>query len=358
MRYGLNFFPSFRLSDMSTAAYYDQVLRLCERGDALGYTSAKCVEHYFHDYGGHTPSPIVMLSAIASRTQHLRPITGAVIPAFNNPIKLAAELAMLDNITNGRLDVGFGRAFIPKEFDAFHVDMDDSRARFEEGIEVIKRLWTEETVTHHGRFHQLDDIHLTPRPVQKPHPPIWIAAVLTEESFRWAGECGYHLMIVPFAGTLERTGALLQVYRGAWAAAGRPPGQEQIQVSIHVCVAETHAEALEAFKPCIARYIEVFSEAVSSWEGRASGAYAGYAQMVDAVRAQTAEKLMDGHTALVGTPNEVAEELRYLHSVLGDFEPSMQMNFGGMRDAEALRTVELFSTRVVPELAAASAPTR
>src|SRR5437773_8995351 len=116
MRYGLNFFPSFRLSDMSTAEYFDQVLRLSERADELGYTSAKAVEHYFHDYGGHTPSPIVILAAIAARTRRLRPITGAVIPAFNHPIKVAGELAMLDNISQGRLDVGFGRAFIPEEF--------------------------------------------------------------------------------------------------------------------------------------------------------------------------------------------------------------------------------------------------
>src|SRR5207248_707444 len=145
------------------------VLRLAGRGDELGYTSAKCVEHYFNDYGGHTPSPIVLLSAIAARTRRLRPITGAVIPAFNHPIKLAAELAMLDNLTNGRLDVGFGRAFIPEEFDAFGVNMDDSRAKFEEGVALIRRLWTEERVTHRGRFWSFENVRLNPRPVQKPH---------------------------------------------------------------------------------------------------------------------------------------------------------------------------------------------
>jgi Luciferase-like monooxygenase len=119
MRFGLNFFPSFRLSDMSTAEYFSLGLSLSERADELGYSSVKTVEHYFHDYGGHSPNPIVFLSAVAARTHRIRLITGAVIPAFNNPIKLAGELAMLDNISNGRLDAGFGRAFIPKEFDVF-----------------------------------------------------------------------------------------------------------------------------------------------------------------------------------------------------------------------------------------------
>jgi len=348
MRFGLNFFPSFRLADMSTAAYFDQVLRLSERADELGYTSAKAVEHYFHDYGGHTPSPIVILAAIAARTRRLRPITGAVIPAFNNPIKVAGELAMLDNISNGRLDVGFGRAFIPDEFDAFHVDMDESRERFEEGVEVIKRLWTEERVTHHGRFHDLDAIHLTPRPVQLPHPPVWVAAVLSEESFAAAGRQGYHLMLVPFAGSLERTAALLKSYTDAWTSAGHEPGAWRVQVSLHAYLAETHAEAVEGFKPPVDRYVEVFSEAISSWEGRASGNYAGYGKMVEAIRAQTAEKLIEGHTALVGTPDEVVEQLRYLRDVFGDVEPSMQVSFGGLSDREAFRTVELFATQVAP----------
>src|SRR5437867_8970662 len=140
MRFALNFFPSFRPSDLSTAAYFDQVLRMCERADQLGYQSVKAVEHYFHDYGGQTPNPIVLLSAIAARTRRLRPITGAVIPAFNHPVKLAGELAMLDNVSGGRLDVGFGRAFIPKEFEVFGISMDESRARFEEGIDIITRL--------------------------------------------------------------------------------------------------------------------------------------------------------------------------------------------------------------------------
>ncbi len=177
MKFGLNFFPSFRPSDLSTAAYFDQVLRMCERADQLGYRSAKAVEHYFHDYGGQTPNPIVLLSAIAARTRRLRLITGAVIPAFNHPVKLAGELAMLDNVSGGRLDVGFGRAFIPKEFEVFGISMDESRARFEEGIDIITRLWTEDRVTYQGKFHRFNDVHSTPRPVQKPHPPIWVGGM-------------------------------------------------------------------------------------------------------------------------------------------------------------------------------------
>jgi natural product biosynthesis luciferase-like monooxygenase protein len=348
MRFGLNFFPSFRLTDMSTAEYFSQGIRLAARADELGYASIKTVEHYFHDYGGHSPNPIVLLSAVAARTRHIRLITGAVIPAFNNPIKLAGELAMLDNLSNGRLDAGFGRAFIPKEFDAFGVNMDESRERFEEGIDIIKRLWTEERVSYNGKFHKLRDVRLMPRPVQKPHPPIWVAAVMSPDSFISAGRHGYHIMIVPFASNLERVRELVQMYREAWRDGGHQPGAEQIQSSLHCYVAETHEAAIDGFKRPVDRYIEVFAEAVRSWADKQSSQYAGYGRLVDAISGLTGAKMIDSHTALVGTPDEVIEQVEFNRDLIGDHEPSMQINFGGIKEREAFRTLELFATHVMP----------
>src|SRR5215831_5085872 len=113
MKFGINFFPAFRPNQKTTGEYYAQCLRVSERADELGFSSIKTVEHYFHDYGGLSPNPIVLLAAIAARTRRVRPITGAVIPAFNHPIKLAGELAMLDNISHGRLDVALaGLSFL------------------------------------------------------------------------------------------------------------------------------------------------------------------------------------------------------------------------------------------------------
>jgi natural product biosynthesis luciferase-like monooxygenase protein len=349
MRFGLNFFPSFRPSQLSTAAYFDQSLRLCERADQLGYHSVKAVEHYFNDYGGHSPNPIVFLSAIAARTRRLRPITGAVIPAFNNPVKVAGELAMLDNISNGRLDAGFGRAFIPKEFEVFGVSMEESRARFDEGIDIIRRLWTEERVTYDGKFTSFRDVRSTPRPVQKPHPPIWVAAVMSEESFVAAGQRGYNMMIVPYAGSIERSRDLVKVYRQAWRDAGHPPGAEQIQVALHCYVAESHREAIEGFRRPLERYVEVFSEALASWAGYTSSQYAGYTKMVESIIATTPDSMLENRTALVGSPEEVIEQVAVVRDVFGEVEPSMQINFGGIAETEAFRTLELFAARVMPK---------
>ncbi len=355
MKFGLNFFPSFRASDYSTAEYFAQCLRLAERADQLGFNSIKTVEHYFFDYGGHSPNPVVFLSAVAARTQRIRPITGAVIPAFNHPVKLAAELAMLDNISNGRLDVGFGRAFIPKEFEVFGVSMEESRARFEEGIDIVTRLWTEDRVSYEGKFHRFRDVHLKPRPVQKPHPPIWVASVASVESFIWAGQRGYHVMIVPYAGSIQKVRDMVRAYRQAWREAGHPPGTEQVQSSLHCYVAETHREAVEGAKPRIERYIEVFSEAVSAWATHQSAQYANYGKMVESIARTTIESMLEDHQALIGTPEEVIEQLEYHIDVFGEFEPSMQINFGGIGDKEALRTLELFASRVMPTVLSWSA---
>src|SRR5437763_16691723 len=93
MKFGLNFFPSFRPADRSTADYFAQCLRLAERADQLGFHSVKTVEHYFYDYGGHSPNPVVFLAAVAAGTPRIRPITGAVIPAFDHPLTRAVERA-------------------------------------------------------------------------------------------------------------------------------------------------------------------------------------------------------------------------------------------------------------------------
>ena len=352
MKFGLNFFPSFRASDCSTAQYFDQCLRLAERADQRGFNSVKAVEHYFYDYGGHSPNPVVLLAAVAARTRRIRPITGAVIPAFNNPIKLAAELAVLDNLSNGRLDVGFGRAFIPKEFEVFGVSMDESRARFEEGLDIVRRLWTEERVSYDGRFHRFRDVHLKPRPVQKPHPPIWVATVASIESFVWAGRQGYNVMIVPYVGGIEKVRGMVRAYREAWRDAGFPPGKEQIQTSMHCYVADTRTRAIEGARPRVARYIEVFGEAVSSWASHQAAQYADYGRIVRAIAGTTIESMLDGHQALIGSAEDVIEQLAYQREVFGEIEPSLQVNFGGIGDAEAFRTLDLLADRIMPKFAA------
>src|SRR5215510_1216894 len=194
MEFGVQFFPDVKPEQKSGAQYFDEALVLAEEADRLGFTHIRIVEHYFHYYGGYSPNPIVFLSAASQRAKRMRLVTGAVLPVFNNPLKLAGEIGMLDAISGGRLDVGFARAFLPHEFRRFGISPDESRARFHEGLDQIDLLLTQEGASHKGQFHAFENVTSLPRPTQKPRPKFYIAATQTMESFEFAARRGFSLM--------------------------------------------------------------------------------------------------------------------------------------------------------------------
>src|SRR6185437_517131 len=216
--------------------YFDECLRLVDLADDLDYTHIRTVEHYFEDYGGYSPNPIVFLAAAAMRSKRARLITGAVLPVFNNPLKIAGEVGMLDAISGGRLEVGFARAFLPHEFSRFKISPDESRDRFTEGMEQVRVLLEGERVTHAGRFHSFCDVTSLPRPTQKPRPPFWVAAFGTPQSFSEAGKAGHAIMAIPLTGTKMRE--LIDIYRDAWRAAGHP-GRGRVMLAFHMYCALT-----------------------------------------------------------------------------------------------------------------------
>src|ERR1700723_3551363 len=217
MQFGVQFFPDVRPEERSAEQYFREALDIAEEADRLGFSHIRIVEHYFHHYGGYSPNPVVFLAAAAQLTKTARLVTGAVLPAFNNPLKLAGELAMLDALCDGRLDIGFARAFLPHEFRRFGVSLDESRARFDEGMEQVRQLLEQENVTPAARFHDFRNVTSLPRPTQKPRPPFYVAALATKESFERAGTAGHGIMAIPMAG--GAMAELLGLYRGAWGGA-------------------------------------------------------------------------------------------------------------------------------------------
>ena len=163
MEFGLQYFPCVGPDQKSGQQYFDECLRLTEYADTYGYSHVRTVEHYFHPYGGYSPNPIVFLSALSQRTQKARIVTGAILPVFNNPLKLAGEIGMLDAICGGRAEIGFARAFLPHEYERFNIDLDESVARFDEGMEQIDLLLTGENVSHDGEFHSFRNVTSLPR---------------------------------------------------------------------------------------------------------------------------------------------------------------------------------------------------
>src|SRR6266852_5152210 len=253
MEFGVQFFPSVGPDRKSAEQYWTEALQLTQRAEQLGYASVRTVEHYFHPYGGYSPDPLIFLAAAAAVTRTIRLVTGAVLPVFNNPLKLAGQIGMVDAISKGRVEIGFARAFLPHEFARFGISMDESRARFDEGLEQVRRLLEEENVTAQGRFHSFEKVTSLPRPTQKPRPPFWIAALSTRESFENAGSLGHCLMGIPLAGA--HMASLLQTYRDAWTAAGHD-GRGKVMLAFHMYCADTSAKAAAVAREPLNQYLK------------------------------------------------------------------------------------------------------
>jgi alkanesulfonate monooxygenase SsuD/methylene tetrahydromethanopterin reductase-like flavin-dependent oxidoreductase (luciferase family) len=350
MQFGVQFFPDVRPEEKPAEQYFREALDIAEEADRLGYSHVRIVEHYFHHYGGYSPNPIVFLAAAAQRTKRARLVTGAVLPAFNNPLKLAGEIAMLDAISGGRLDVGFARAFLPHEFRRFARSPDESVARYREGIEQVDLLLREENVTHRGRFHSIENTTSLPRPTQKPRPKFYVAALNTPESFEYAGRMGYSVMAIAFVAAKMRP--LLAAYRETWKAAGHP-GQGEVMIAFHMFCDRDGERAHEIAAPLIDNYLRSLVDAASDWlDGRTSDDYPGYDKIIAGLRASNAADQMTTGAAWVGTPDEIARTIATMQQDFGGFEhASLQVNFNLMPFDEALASMRLFAREVMPRFA-------
>jgi alkanesulfonate monooxygenase SsuD/methylene tetrahydromethanopterin reductase-like flavin-dependent oxidoreductase (luciferase family) len=352
MQFGVQFFPDVKPEEKSAEAYFREALDLAEEADRIGYGHIRIVEHYFHHYGGYSPNPIVFLAAAAQRTRHARLVTGAVLPAFNHPLKLAGEIAMLDAISGGRLDVGFARAFLPHEFRRFGRSPDESVARFREGVEQVDRLLTAENVTHRGRFHTIENTTSLPRPTQRPRPKFYVAALNTPESFEFAGHMGSSVMAIALVASRMRP--LLAAYRQAWKAASHA-GAGEVMLAFHMYCQPDGEHARAVACPLLDRYLHSLVDAASDWlDGAASHDYPGYDRIIAALRASNAGEQIAAGGAWIGSPAEIAATIDRLRQEFGGFEhASLQVNFNTMPYAAALASLRLFAREVMPRFAAA-----
>jgi alkanesulfonate monooxygenase SsuD/methylene tetrahydromethanopterin reductase-like flavin-dependent oxidoreductase (luciferase family) len=347
MEFGVQFFPSVGPDEVDAQRYFDEALRIVELSEPLGYTHARIVEHYFKPYGGYSPNPLLFLTAASQRTRTMRMISGAVLPAFNHPLKLAGEIGMLDAISKGRLEVGFARAFLPHEFARFGVSLDESRARFDEGVAIVRRLLEEENVAFDGRFHRFAATTSLPRPTQKPRPPFWVAALASEESFANAGRLGYDIMAIPLAGA--EMARLISVYRAARQAAGHT-GPGRVMLSFHLFCHTDAAAAVRIARDPLNRFLRSLVDAAGDWvTGTSSADYPGYDKIFARLSEATFESAVAHGVAWVGTPAAIAAQIREYTQSVGGFEvASVQSNFNDLPYEDVARSMELFAREVMP----------
>ena len=300
---------------------YAELLELASGADRAGWHGAWIAEHHFSP-AGLCPSPPVLLGALAQRTARLRlGVMVSVLP-FHHPIEVAEQYALVDQISGGRLELGLGSGYIPREFEGFGVDPATKRERFDTSLELILRAFRGEAVTSTGPLAR--PVTLNVRPRQSPHPPITLA-VQRREAIPFVARRGFALALVPYAtvGSLDELAGEIREYRGAL-----PLGTKgHVAVAVHLCAGSPVAAARAALQ----RFLDSRRSTQSTF----------YLDKVQKdPRSAGAEAIEAAGFALFGSPAEVREKLGALDRA-GVDEILGIVDFGGLTLEESLRTVQV-----------------
>lgn len=335
MKFGV-FYQMPCAADQSPAQRYQDTIAQAQLADGLGFDAVWLAELHFNPRFSIMPAPLLVGSAIAQTTSRIRIGTAVHLVPLHHPIRLAEESAALDVLSGGRSIFGIGRGAIATHFQGYGVDQEEARERFIEGLEMVLGMWAEDDYHYHGKRYQADGITIAPKPVQKPHPPVYIASN-SADTFNLVGQLGHNILVAPTIVTVQ--GALdgLETYRAELAKNGHDPADRDVNVTVHVNVARDERKARRGFEQTINNYIGT----LRGGSGRGSA------------RAQTLdyETVLDEYAA-VGTPEQVAEKLDRLEGLYGPDGFICWFNTGGMIPHEEVQTsMTLFAQEVMPHFA-------
>jgi alkanesulfonate monooxygenase SsuD/methylene tetrahydromethanopterin reductase-like flavin-dependent oxidoreductase (luciferase family) len=349
MQFGLHFLLSCA-EGQSPVARYRATVEQAARAESLGFESVWPVEHHFNPAVSILPSPALLLAAIAERTTRLRLGTAIVQLALAHPMRVAEELATLDVLSGGRVECGVGRGGNPTHFAGFGVPMAESRDRMAEALEYIRRAWTEERFSFRGRFYEADDLTLAPRPVQRPHPPIRLAAN-SAETAEWAGHRGLPLIVASNVNPFPVLRELVSRYRAARAGAGHAPTADDVTLLMPVFVGASRERIERDVGPSVRQFARNAAAVAEPWLARAPESERPKLQaIVERARAMTYESVNDA-TGIFDTPDACVERLRWVQEELGPGRVICWFNFGGLVPHDrVMRSMEMFSSRVIPRI--------
>lgn len=332
MRFGTFHLLERPFSRSEADVYQAQLEQICE-ADALGFDRVWLTEHHFSS-APYVPevegeysisaSPFAMACAVARLTRNVRIGSAVKVLPLEHPLRTAEDVAMADILSGGRIDFGVGLGYRKYEFDGLRVPMDEKLPRFQEALKIILGVWTTEEYSYEGRFWNIPRLTLVPRPIQKPHPPVWIATRLgTAEQISYAVENDYRLLCA-WAPVSE-----LRATRDLMAEARRKRGLEREPFEFtclrHVFVADSDQEAVRQGRA----YIEYYMSSTALF--RPIGPH-------------------ERDEMIFGGPQTVIGKLRRLQDAAGVNNLICWMNFGGMPQDLVLRSMRLFAREVMPAM--------
>ena len=308
---------------------FQETLAIVRLADRLGFDSITKTAHY-SAYPFQMLQLVPMLARFTAEAPRVRLNAGVLLLPLLSPLHVAEEFATLDVISGGRVILGVGLGYRDVEFKAFGVPRTQRARRFEANLIAIKRLWTEDKVSMKAGHFELDEASCLPKPLQRPHPPIWVGANADRAVERAArlGDCWYIGPAVEIAA-VERQ---MDLYRRALDAAGKPFPAE-MPMRREVFVAKTRDEAIRLCAP----YLGAKYKAYHSWRQELPADDSGFDQNLES---------LVGDRFLIGSPDEVADQIVAIHRRLGVNHLVMSTEWAGMPESLAIETIEMIAKEV------------
>lgn len=342
MRFG--FFDQLPRADwQSESQRYQDILAQIEWGDELGFDTAWLGELHFIPSFSCLASPLMILAAAAQRTKRIRLGTAVTLLPLHNPVKMAEDAATLDVLSNGRLEFGVGRGATPVYFAGYNVPQEESRERFEESLEVILRGWTSERLSYQGKYFRVRDVRLTPQPVQKPYPPIRIAAN-SPDTFAIAGQLGLPIFASPLINPPDKLREYLGVHRNTLKGGGK----QDVALAFPVHIADSRAQARKECEPSLMHFFSMAGELIKPLATDPVRSYEAYQQLQERIKQVTYDGI-DRNVGIFGDPDYCVERIKALRNEFPMEEFIAYFNQGGLIDhATVRRSMELFAKEVIP----------
>ena len=349
MKFGINHLFSGR-RDTDARRIYGEVLDQIVLAEDLGFSSVWMAEHHFSDYG-LLPHLGTFAAAVAARTSTIKLGTAVLVLPFGHPIRMAEEMAMVDVLSNGRLELGVGRGYQPQEFEALGVDQEHSQAIFDEYLEVMRLAWSSERFSFDGEHFSVADVEVLPKPVQPGGPPVRIAAI-SRSTYERLGARGELLMLSPNFTPVPTIQANLASYRDAAAAAGHDPAAMVTPPMIQqVYIDESDEVAKADPEPYAMWFFGKFSEILPGRDGAdVAQQYEDYKKIRSSVDAVSYDRIVrDG--AAFGDYKAIIDRFRMLEEQLGVEEIACWFSFGDLPHERVVQNMKMFADKVMPELA-------
>jgi alkanesulfonate monooxygenase SsuD/methylene tetrahydromethanopterin reductase-like flavin-dependent oxidoreductase (luciferase family) len=284
-------------------------------------------------------SPMCIASAIATRTKRMKIGVAVQVLPLGNPLRIAEEAATVDHLSHGRLIFGAGRSGVAKTYEAYNIPYSESKERFNETLDIVRRAWTETSFSHNGKYFNFEDVTVTPRPFQSPMPPIRVAAT-SPDTFVSIGELGMPIFVAIRHEDARRFDPQIAAYRKAWQDAGHP-GNGQVFLRAPGFVAATAAEAKARYEVSLLDYFHAQSRLTAD-SARRLGLEPSHSRFAtaDDLATMTYDKAAAG-SVMVGSPDDVARKIEALRDDMGLDGVLVELNCGGkvehVHEMEALR---------------------